>query len=262
MSSRGKKATDEELKQSGAVLDDTIDMSSAERHASEQKETNAQQNTVSDDNPDPLDQEQHGDDSGDGQDIDNDTLEGNGVIRVLETKIKELEQENSELKDKYLRKQADFENYRKRMLREKEETAAYSNQQLLADLVTIIDDFERAIQSAEASRDFDSFHNGIVLIEKQFIGMLERKWGLTRLDSVGEEFDPQKHEAVMSEETQEYDHPVVVEDFQKGYLLKDRVLRAAKVKVALPVGGGASSPENKPDNNSEIDDQHEKSGTS
>ena len=157
-----------------------------------------------------------------------------GEVEELRARIAELEQENSDLKDQYLRKQADFENFRKRMSREKEEAIAYANKQLLLDIVTIIDDFERAIKSAEESRDFDSFHEGVALIEKQFTSMLERKWGLKRFDSEGEEFDPQKHEAVMTDEDSDHEKPVVVEDYQKGYFLNDKVLRSAKVKVALP----------------------------
>lgn len=159
----------------------------------------------------------------------------NGGERELASKIKGLEEELSELKNQYLRKQADFENFRKRMLREKEEFAQFANRQLMLDLIPIIDDFERAIKSAEESRDFDSFHDGIVLIEKQFTSMLERKWGLKRFDSDGEEFDPQKHEAVMTEEDPEHETSVVLEDYQKGYMLHDKVLRSAKVKVSMPV---------------------------
>ncbi len=149
-------------------------------------------------------------------------------------RIAELEAENSELKDQYLRKQAEFENFRKRLNRDKEDGIAFANKQLLLDLVTIIDDFERAILSAEESRDFDSFYHGVALIEKQFIGMLERKWGLKRLDSVGEPFDPQKHEALTTEEVADHEESTVLEDYQKGYLLHDKVLRSAKVKVSVP----------------------------
>ncbi len=155
-------------------------------------------------------------------------------VAELEGRVVELENENSELKERYLRKQADFENYRKRMQREKEELGAYANKQLLLDLVPVIDDFERAIESAKESRDFDSFYEGVVLIEKQMTEMLERKWGLQRFESEGEEFDPQKHEAVTAEHTGEGTEPMVVEDYQKGYMLHDRVLRSAKVKVAMP----------------------------
>ncbi|MFW6337467.1 MAG: nucleotide exchange factor GrpE [Alkalispirochaetaceae bacterium] len=165
---------------------------------------------------------------------DETTTSHEAVNAELEGKIDELTAEVSSLKDQYLRKQADFENFRRRMQREKAETATYANQQLLLDIITIIDDFERAIKSAEESRDFDAFHDGIVMIEKQFTSMLERKWGLQRFDSDGEEFDPQKHEAVASEPAPGADSAKVAEEFQKGYMLHDRVLRSAKVKVAMP----------------------------
>ena len=152
----------------------------------------------------------------------------------LQERIAELEAENSELKDQFLRKQADFENYRKRAIREREEAVRYANQQLLLDLASVIDDFERAIKSAQDSEDFTAFHDGVVLIEKQLTGMLERKWGLSRFDSEGEEFDPQKHEAVSTEPREEHDQSIVLEDYQKGYLLHDRVIRSAKVKVSMP----------------------------
>lgn len=152
----------------------------------------------------------------------------------LEERIAQLESENSELKNQYLRKQADFENYRRRMTRDKEEAVSYANQQLLLDLTSVIDDFERAIKSADESRDYDAFHDGIVLIEKQLTSMLERKWGLSRFDSEGEQFDPQKHEAVMTEPRNDHQESMVIEDFQKGYMLHDRVLRSAKVKVSMP----------------------------
>ncbi len=154
--------------------------------------------------------------------------------KELEDKIAQLESENSELKNQYLRKQADFENYRRRMTRDKEEAVSFANQQLLLDLTSVIDDFERAIKSADESRDYDAFHDGIVLIEKQLTSMLERKWGLSRFDSEGEPFDPQKHEAVMTEPREDHQESMVIEDFQKGYMLHDRVLRSAKVKVSMP----------------------------
>jgi molecular chaperone GrpE len=154
----------------------------------------------------------------------------------LRARIAELEAELSELKDQYLRKQADFENTRKRIAREKEDAIAFANKQLLLDLITIIDDFERAILSAEESRDFDSFHDGVELIEKQFTGMLERKWGLKRFESAGEPFDPQKHEALTTEAVDDHDQSMVLEDYQKGYFLHDKVLRSAKVKVSVASG--------------------------
>ncbi len=148
--------------------------------------------------------------------------------------ITQLETENAGLNDQLLRKQADFENFRKRVAREKEEMARYANSMLLLDVVEIIDDFERAIKFSQESKDFEAFHSGVELIEKQFISMLERKWGLNRFDSKGEIFNPERHQAIATEENDEHDQPTVAEDYQKGYLFHDRVLRPAKVKVVQP----------------------------
>jgi molecular chaperone GrpE len=175
--------------------------------------------------------EQGGSESGAGATAE---AEPQDEVAQLRARVKELEEENSSLKDQYLRKQADFENFRKRMTKEKADAISYANQQLLQDIIQIVDDFERAIKSSEESRDFDAFHDGVSLIEKQFTSMLERKWGLQRFDSEGEEFDPQKHEAVTTEEVEGEDRSVVLEEYQKGYFLHDRVLRSAKVKVSVP----------------------------
>jgi molecular chaperone GrpE len=153
----------------------------------------------------------------------------------LVERMRALEQEVKESQDQLLRKAAEFENSRKRLAREKEESIRYANAALLNDVVPIIDDFERAIQSAADSRDFDAFHTGVSMIEKQMVSMLERNWGLKRFSANGEPFDPEKHEAIAVEETDRHDSEIVLEDYQKGYLLHDRVLRPAKVKVARPV---------------------------
>lgn len=152
-------------------------------------------------------------------------------------RIEALSAEATDLKDQLLRRQAEFENVRRRIARERDDAVAYANQQLLLDLTSVIDDFQRAIRSAEESRDYDAFHNGVVLIEKQLTSMLERKWGLTPFDSEGQDFDPQRHEAVTAEAREGTEQSIVLEDYQKGYLLNDRVLRSAKVKVSTPAGG-------------------------
>jgi molecular chaperone GrpE len=161
----------------------------------------------------------------------------------LQERIQQLEQEVEESKDQLLRKAADFENFRKRLAREKEDSIKYANAALLSDVVPIIDDFERAIQSAADSKDFDAFHTGVSMIEQRMVGMLERNWGLKRFSANGEPIDPEKHEAIAVEETDQHDTEIVLEDYQKGYLLHDRHMRPAKVKVARPVapegaGGG------------------------
>ena len=163
----------------------------------------------------------------------------------LQSAFDDLKQENSELKDQYLRKHADFENYRKRMAREKADSVKYGNQELLKDLIEVIDNFDRAIKSAQDSQDFNSFRDGISMIEQQFTGMLESKWGLKKMACTGVEYDPNSHEALMMEESAEVDVPTVLEDFQAGYMLHERVLRPAKVKVGKPAAQPAVQEEAK-----------------
>ena len=156
-----------------------------------------------------------------------------------EQKITALESQLAETRDQLLRKAAEFENFRKRMNQEKQNAIEYANQSLLSDIITVIDDFERAIQSGETglqsgSADYTSFLEGIKMIEKRFSSMLEAKWGLKRFNSAGEIFDPNMHEAVMMEKSSDVAEATVQEDLMKGYMLKERVIRAAKVKVIMP----------------------------
>jgi len=150
-----------------------------------------------------------------------------------------LEAQLAETRDQLLRKAAEFENFRKRMNQEKQNAIEYANQSLLLDIITVIDDFERAIQSGEnslqsGSADYASLLEGIKMIEKRLSNQLEAKWGLKRFNSAGEIFDPNMHEAVMMEKSPDVSEATVQEDLMKGYMLKERVIRAAKVKVLMP----------------------------
>lgn len=155
-------------------------------------------------------------------------------------KIAELEAQIVDLKDQYLRKIAEFENFRKRMFRDKQEAIDFANKNLLLDLIAIIDDLERAVKSAEipASGDeaaeFKALSEGVGMIEKRLVSMLENKWALKRFESTGELFDPNRHEALMVDKSADVEEATVGEDLVKGYTLKDRVIRAAKVKVLMP----------------------------
>ena len=160
--------------------------------------------------------------------------------------VGELEAKLAELNDQYLRKAADLENYRKRTIREKQELSDFANQNLLSDLLPMLDDFERAIKSAETSKDFTSFYDGIKMIEKGLSIQLESKWGLKRFDSEGEIFDPNRHEALQMEKAPGITETVVKEDYVKGYLLKDRVIRYAKVKVLVPDGEAVNNGQGAP----------------
>ena len=101
-----------------------------------------------------------------------------------------------------------------------------------------------AIASAEKSRDYAALHGGVSLIERQMVSVLERNWGLKRYTAVGEPFDPQRHEAVAVQDSDQHGEAVVLEDLQKGYTLHDRVLRPAKVKVSRPLAPGGATGKN------------------
>jgi molecular chaperone GrpE len=166
--------------------------------------------------------------------------------QTVEEKLADLEAQLAEAKDQYLRKAADFENFRKRINREKQEAIDFANQNLLLDLIPIIDDLERAIKSVEntgsVSQDFQSLYEGIGMIEKRLVSQLEHKWGLKRFDSAGETFDPNRHEAIMADKSPDVTEATVQEDLIKGYILKDRIVRSAKVKVLMPENPPEAAP--------------------
>jgi molecular chaperone GrpE len=155
-----------------------------------------------------------------------------------EEQIAALQAQLAEAQNNYLRKAADFENFRKRKNAEQAEAIEFANKSLLLDIIPTIDNFERAIKSAETvsqtNEDFKKFYDGVALIEKQLSAQLESKWGLKRFDSEGQPFDPNKHEALMMETSPDATEEVVKEDLMKGYTLKDKVIRTAKVKVLKP----------------------------
>jgi molecular chaperone GrpE len=163
-------------------------------------------------------------------------------LAALREEHKKLEAELSELKDQYLRKVAEFENFRKRLNRDKEEAIAFANTNLLADIIPVLDDFERALKSVGEGREGDSLYQGVAMIEKQFVSSLQSKWGLSRFESKGAEFDPNLHEAVGMETGDDVKVATVIEDYIKGYTLNGRVVRPAKVRVKMPLNpeSGAS----------------------
>ena len=154
---------------------------------------------------------------------------------------RDLAAEVAALQDQLLRKQADFENFRRRLHREKDDAIRYANTEVLLDLADTIDGLERAIQTGEDA-DVASLRDGVSLIEKQLTSLLERKWGFCRFVSAGEPFDPERHQAIASEESGNHEVATVVEDYQRGYLLHDRVVRPARVKVAQPLSGSNEDP--------------------
>jgi len=158
--------------------------------------------------------------------------------KELEAKTQILEEKSKllyEYEDLLKRKQAEFENYRKRVQKEIEENRKYATVEMVLDILNIIDNFERAIESAKSSRDFDSFLDGIIIIKNEIQNVLEKKYNVERIDAIGKEFDPMIHDAIMMEESDQYTKDTVVEDFQRGYIMHNRTIRPSKVKVAKAV---------------------------
>ncbi len=153
------------------------------------------------------------------------------------SRLQELEKLNADLQDQYLRKAADFDNYRKRMIREKQDAIDYANTALLLDLVQILDDFDRAIDAGVTSGEqngTDAFSDGITMIRKQLGSLLETRYGLEYYPSKDTGFDPNIHEAIGTVPDPAVQEPTVAEEYLKGYKLKGRVIRAAKVMVKMP----------------------------
>ncbi len=143
------------------------------------------------------------------------------------------EKNYDELWDRYVHLQADFDNYRKRSFKERIEFVKYANEGLIMELLSILDNFELGIKAAEQEHDFQMLHQGVDMISKQLHTLLEGK-GLKRIKAVGEKFDPHLHEPLDVVEDDKATEDIVCEELQSGYLLNDRILRPAKVKVIKP----------------------------
>lgn len=142
----------------------------------------------------------------------------------------------AELKDRLLRGQADWENSRKRILREKEDAVRYAGEALLEKLLPVLDNFEMGMKAAETATDAKSIAQGLEMVLKQFQQVLKDA-GVETIDAVGQPFDPHRHEALGQHESDEHPEGHVVTQLRKGYKLKDRLLRAASVFVAKPSEG-------------------------
>ena len=166
----------------------------------------------------------------------------------VEDEIEQLKSEYEAKIDQMLRTVAEYENAKKRAIRDKEEFQKYAVESVIKDLIPVVDSMNRAIKAAKESTDFDALHEGIQLIQKQIHNVLERK-NVSIIDAIGKNFDPNLHEAIAQVES---DLPMntIVEEFQVGYKLRDRVLRASMVSVSQ----GQSNPEINDENTTEDKD--------
>lgn len=153
---------------------------------------------------------------------------------TLEEKYAALEKENADLKDQLLRRAADFDNYRKRMIKEKAETAEYANANLLSDLLDSLDNFDRTVEASATATDVKAVVDGIKIINSNLVKMLEDKYGLNGYGKEGDEFNPDEHEAIGRVEEEGVEKETLKQVYLKGYKLKDKIIRHAKVMVSVP----------------------------
>lgn len=152
-------------------------------------------------------------------------------IETLSEELDRVQAEMEETKDKFLRGLADFDNYRKRVARERAQLTKCANEDLIKQLLDVVDNIERALNAASDSDDLEGFKKGIELIYEHLKGILTKE-GLCPIVCLGEPFDPNYHEAVMALEKEGHDSDKVVEEIQKGYMLDGRVIRPSKVVVS------------------------------
>jgi molecular chaperone GrpE len=158
-------------------------------------------------------------------------IKAQNEIIELEEKIKSLEQQAEEYKDKLLRKAAEFENYKRRSENDQLNLINYSGENLIIKLLPVIDDFERSLQHMGKAKDVDSIKDGIKLVYDKFMKILEDQ-GVKKIEAKGQPFDVNYHEALMQRKDDSVPAHTVLDELEKGYLYKDRVIRHTKVVVS------------------------------
>ncbi len=152
-------------------------------------------------------------------------------IKELEKKMNEVENERDELKDLALRKAAEFDNYKRRNEGEQIQLIANANADLITEMLPVVDDLQRSIHAAQEKDDFKGLLNGVELITKNFHKILVKR-GVESIKSIGEEFNPEHHEALMQIESDKHASGIVVNEHLKGYTMNGKVLRHSQVLVS------------------------------
>lgn len=147
-----------------------------------------------------------------------------------ESEVEKLQKELEAEQNKYLRLMADFDNYKRRVVKDRQEAEKFRSQSLLVDLLPVLDNFERALAAAPANEESASLVKGVEMVQKSLLEAVKRE-GMEEIKAVGEPFDPNFHQAVMQEKDDNAEPGSVLMELQKGYTLKGRVLRPAMVKV-------------------------------
>ena len=172
--------------------------------------------------------------TGSGTTDDADPSTSSGTPETPEEKIAALEKEIADLKTQALYKAAENDNWRKRMMQQKDDAVAYANASLLGDLLDSLDNFDRTLDAAKDAKDAKSIADGIKMINKSLVKMLEDKYGLVSYGKEGDEFNPDEHEAIGRVEDEKAKKETLAQVYLKGYKLKDKVIRHAKVMVKVP----------------------------
>ena len=157
------------------------------------------------------------------------------ALADLKAEYEAYKAESEKQHDQMLRTIAEFDNSRKRTEREKEESLKYALESFVKELIPTVDSIERAIQSTKESQDFDGLAEGVEMIYRALLSVLEKR-GVTPIDAVNEPFDPMQHEAVMHVESEDVPENRIIEEWQKGYILHNRVIRPSMVSVSKGKG--------------------------
>lgn len=158
--------------------------------------------------------------------------EGEEAVEDVEAKLEAVEKEKAEINDRLLRAAAEFDNYKKRQDKQWCDFKKYANEALAKDLLTVVDNLERAIAAArEAGQEDSGLAEGVKMTLGEVLKILER-YGVTPIKSAGEKFDPNFHQAVSTQPVEDMESNIVLEEYQKGYLIHDRLLRPAMVVVS------------------------------
>jgi molecular chaperone GrpE len=166
------------------------------------------------------------------------------------TRVADLEKEVAELKDRLLRRAAEFENYKRRTENDQLNLLKYAAESLIIKLLPVVDDFERSLQHIDTAKDIDSLKQGIKMIYDKFMKVLDEQ-GVKKIESVGEPFNVEYHEAMMQRKVEEVAPHTVLDEIEKGYIYKDRVIRHAKVIVSEETETSEGNIDNSDNSNNE-----------
>ena len=156
------------------------------------------------------------------------------LIKEMEAKLKAAQEESKETYDRLLRVSAEFENHKKRLAREMDEFRKFANESLIKEMLSVVDNLERAINSSSnANQANPGLVEGVEITLKEILKIFE-KFNVRPVESLKKHFDPSFHQAVMTEETDDYPEHIVIKELQKGYMMHDRLLRPAMVVVSIP----------------------------